>query len=337
MSRMFIHIASSFSARRTASTRLLRQRAVQRCTHRDTAVVGERNAQDDGSSRDRNQHSLDPQLFGAALRSKGRGDDATRQRRVRPYYRAASRTVRRLRHQASARPRRDDRPNIQASDVLHLDGIGTITHVNGIHLDDLRLDGWFEELNGRQAVLFAHLEAFNVFAESSMRLHPSLLDFMFDTMRAVANLVFSGQKQRFGGILIVSRHGGGMIPYLAHCFSLMEPIFGPGPARSALSAEEVLAGLASFSFDLAACVNPASPITLRELPPANPSTHGFRLSRIQGGGVVRDARPRIRPPMPSYGTRTISPAPWHGPRCEAASSIPHWSGAHRRQPNMQRS
>lgn len=164
---------------------------------------------------------------------------------------------------------------IYALDHLRFDGINTSTHVNGIYLGDPALDAWFDQMDRRAAILFVHPGVSAGFVNSSLGLNPSILDFMFETTRALANLVFSGRKKRFGRMKIISTHGGGTIPYLAHRLELLEPVFGPGPERLMLSAEEVREGLASFYFDLTACMNPGPLRALRELVPVQQLLMGF--------------------------------------------------------------
>jgi predicted TIM-barrel fold metal-dependent hydrolase len=102
-----------------------------------------------------------------------------------------------------------------AFEVLRLDGVGMQSNVQGIYPGDQRLEPVFEELNRRKAVV--HLHPTDTPGNHALRppWPPYLVEFMFETTRAAANLVYSGAMERYKGLSIILSHAGGAVPYLA--------------------------------------------------------------------------------------------------------------------------
>jgi predicted TIM-barrel fold metal-dependent hydrolase len=106
-------------------------------------------------------------------------------------------------------------------------------------------------------------------------LNPSVLEFMFDTTRMIANMVATGAKKRFSNIKIISTHGGGTIPYLVNRIQVLEHTFGVAPGRLELSPEEVREGIASFYYDLTAATSEAQLGAILKLVPASQLVMGL--------------------------------------------------------------
>jgi predicted TIM-barrel fold metal-dependent hydrolase len=110
-----------------------------------------------------------------------------------------------------------------ALDTLHADGIVLLSNYAGIYLGDPRFEPVFAELDRRAAVVYLHptistgSEApSGHFAGSPVpTIQPSVLEFVFDTTRAVANLIMSGSLRRYPHLQIILAHTGGTVPYLA--------------------------------------------------------------------------------------------------------------------------
>jgi predicted TIM-barrel fold metal-dependent hydrolase len=162
-----------------------------------------------------------------------------------------------------------------ALDTLKLDGVSTSTSINGAYLGEPQFDPWFEELNRRGATLFVH----PTFTKASLRLlnglNPSVLEFMFDTTRMIANMVTTGAKKRFSNIKMISSHGGGTIPYLVNRIQMLEHAFGVGPGRLELSPENVRDGVASFYYDLTAATSEAQLGAILKLVPVSKLVMGL--------------------------------------------------------------
>src|SRR6266436_8284609 len=162
-----------------------------------------------------------------------------------------------------------------ALDTLKLDGVSTSTSVNDAYLGEPQFDPWFEELNRRGATLFVH----PTFTKASLTLlnglNPSVLEFMFDTTRMIANMVATGAKKRFSNIKIISTHGGGTIPYLVNRIQVLEHVFGVGTGRLELSPEEVREGIASFYYDLPRATSEAQLGAILKLVPVSQLVMGL--------------------------------------------------------------
>jgi predicted TIM-barrel fold metal-dependent hydrolase len=158
---------------------------------------------------------------------------------------------------------------VYALDTLKMDGVSTSTSINDVYLGEVQFDPWFEELNRRGPTLFVH-PTFTKAAQPLLNgLNPSVLEFMFDTTRMIANMVATGAKRRFSSIKIISAHGGGTIPFLVNRIQMLEHAFGVGPGRLELSPEEVREGIESFYYDLTAATSEAQLGAILKLVPVS--------------------------------------------------------------------
>src|SRR3981189_2194732 len=164
---------------------------------------------------------------------------------------------------------------VYALDILKMDGVSTSTSISDVYLGEPQLDPWLEELNGRGVTLFVHPTFTKATQTLLIGLNPSVLEFMFDTTRMIANMVATGAKKRFSNIKIISTHGGGTIPYLVHRIQMLEHAFGVGPGRLALSPEEVREGIASFYYDLTAPTSGAQTGAILKLSPVSQLVMGL--------------------------------------------------------------
>jgi 6-methylsalicylate decarboxylase len=102
-----------------------------------------------------------------------------------------------------------------ALDTLKLDGVVVLTNFNGIYLGDQRLDPVFDELNRRGAVVFIHPTSPICWQQSALGYPRPMIEFTFDSTRAVVNLIFSGTIARCPKLRIIVPHTGGTLPFLA--------------------------------------------------------------------------------------------------------------------------
>jgi predicted TIM-barrel fold metal-dependent hydrolase len=109
-----------------------------------------------------------------------------------------------------------------ALDELGADGVGLLTNHAGIYPGDRRLDPLYAELDARAAVVFVHPTAPSRPAPRPEHdgspvpgIQTSLLEFPFDTTRAVASLVVSKALERFPDVRHVFTHSGGCVSSLA--------------------------------------------------------------------------------------------------------------------------
>ncbi len=104
---------------------------------------------------------------------------------------------------------------IHALDVLRQDGIGLLANYNGVYLGDPSFDPLFEVLNQRRAAVAIHPNNHPAGSQIHLRVPGFLMEYLFDTTRAAANLVFSGAMDRFPNIRFILSHAGGTLPFIA--------------------------------------------------------------------------------------------------------------------------
>ncbi len=156
-----------------------------------------------------------------------------------------------------------------ALDTLKLDGVTTTTSINDVYLGEPQFDPWLEELDRRSATFFVHPTITRAGESLLNGLNASVIEFMFDTTRMVANMVATGAKKRFSQIEIIAAHGGGTIPFLVNRIQTLEHTFGVGPRRLELSSEKVREGIASFYYDLTAATSEAQLGAILKLVPVS--------------------------------------------------------------------
>jgi len=122
-------------------------------------------------------------------------------------------------------------------DELALDGVMLLSNVAGTYLGDETLEPLFAALDEREAYVFVHPG----FPPHPLPLpHPVwLYEFPFDTVRAVANLIYSGTLERHGRIRMQLSHLGGAAPFLAHRLASLAD-------REPAQAEQAPAGALSY-------------------------------------------------------------------------------------------
>ena len=102
-----------------------------------------------------------------------------------------------------------------ALDTLGLDGVGLLASVGDQYLGDPAFDALFAELNRRKTVVFIHPNIPPGSNVPKLDLPPFIVEFVFDTTRAVTNLIYSGTLERYQDIRFIVSHAGGAAPYLA--------------------------------------------------------------------------------------------------------------------------
>ena len=119
-----------------------------------------------------------------------------------------------------------------AFDVLKADGVTLETNHNGVYLGSKRLDPVFCELNRRNAKIFIHPTNPHCTCCSNESALPPIgypfpmIEFMFETARAVFNLILSGTLERHPNVQIIVPHAGAVIPVLADRVTGLSPALG---------------------------------------------------------------------------------------------------------------
>ncbi|AJY75536.1 amidohydrolase family protein [Paenibacillus beijingensis] len=107
-----------------------------------------------------------------------------------------------------------------ALDTLHMDGVALLTNYGGTYLGDSMFEDLLAELNRRKAVVFIHPEVSPTSKDIRIDFPGWLLEFVFDTTRAVTNLALSGALDRYPDIHFILSHMGGTVPFLAERLAL---------------------------------------------------------------------------------------------------------------------
>ncbi|MGQ0597512.1 amidohydrolase family protein [Aquabacterium sp.] len=108
---------------------------------------------------------------------------------------------------------------VRAINTLGLDGIGLYSSYKGIYLGDPRLDPLMRTLNELCAYVFIHPVAPPVRPDLSM---PNfVLDFPFETTRAVTNMLYKSIFLRYPFIRWQAAHAGGTIPFVSYRSALL--------------------------------------------------------------------------------------------------------------------
>jgi predicted TIM-barrel fold metal-dependent hydrolase len=115
-----------------------------------------------------------------------------------------------------------------AVDQLGADGVAIETNTDGIYLGDSRYEPLLAELDRRRTPVFVHPTSPPNHQVVSLGRPRAMVEFIFDTTRAVSDLVFNGRLQRYPDIPWIFTHGGGALPLLAQRMELFRAGLGLG-------------------------------------------------------------------------------------------------------------
>lgn len=106
-----------------------------------------------------------------------------------------------------------------ATTYLRADGFGISTHYDDTWLGDESFWPIYEELNARDAVVFAHPRDAPCCAPDKLTYHRdgmdgSWIEWPMNTARTIFSLMVSGTLRRFPRIRFIFSHGGGVMPLL---------------------------------------------------------------------------------------------------------------------------
>lgn len=113
-----------------------------------------------------------------------------------------------------------------AVDDLGCDGVTVETNTAGVYLGDTRYAPLWTELNRHHIPVFVHPTS-PPHAEAIALGRPRpMLEFLFDSARAVSDLVFTGVLERYPDIPWIFTHGAGVLPLLAERMELFHGMLG---------------------------------------------------------------------------------------------------------------
>jgi 6-methylsalicylate decarboxylase len=145
-----------------------------------------------------------------------------------------------------------------AYDVLHADGVTLKTNARGLYIGDPAMEPVLDALDQRHALAVLHPTSPPGSDAVAQGWGRPMLEFPFDTTRAVADLLLRGGLTRHPGIRLVVPHGGGALPALGDRVDLFASIFVAG-------APAVADQLRNLYYDLAGAPVPRQLPALLEL------------------------------------------------------------------------
>lgn len=169
-----------------------------------------------------------------------------------------------------------------ALDILHLDGVGLFSSVNDRYLGDPSFDPVFDELNRRKAVVFIHPTHCEAPPETNLGAPPFVVEYVFDTTRAIVNLIFTGTLKRYPDIRLIVAHGGGTVPFLAQRISMLEG------HRHAKKVTDVIPTLRSLYYEIASTTAGYALRSLQELADPTHILWGSDLPFVYGGRLQEE-------------------------------------------------
>jgi 6-methylsalicylate decarboxylase len=150
-----------------------------------------------------------------------------------------------------------------ALDVIGADGVGFMSNYGRVWPGDPTFEPVLAELNRRKALVYVH----PILPQACVAMQPgigeSALEYLFDTARAIASLLYNGQFMRFPDIRYVFPHAGGAMPPLAERVGRMAD-----RDRKLKAEQSSLQELKNLYFDVAASTNPVTLTGLLKLVPA---------------------------------------------------------------------
>ncbi len=145
-----------------------------------------------------------------------------------------------------------------ALDVLKLDGVVMLSNVDGYYPGTQRFNELYSELNKRKTVVFIHPTVPSKGKFPEMNMKPSLIEFVFDTTRAISNLILNNTLERYSNIRFIFAHAGGTAPYIAWRISILDHYRG-------IYEKNTISLLKNLYYDTALSASPYAMRSLQEL------------------------------------------------------------------------
>lgn len=126
-----------------------------------------------------------------------------------------------------------------ALDTLGSHGVAVESNHAGHYLGDPRFEPLWSYLDDRHATVFVHPTSPPCQEAVSLGRPRPMMEFLFDSARAVADLLFGQVLSRHPRIQWVITHGGGVLPLLADRMELFRTVFGIGPQEGPTVRDEL--------------------------------------------------------------------------------------------------
>jgi len=109
-----------------------------------------------------------------------------------------------------------------ALDVLKMDGINLQSHTGERYLGDPEENELYAELDRRRAVIFVHPQRAHVSGMPRYAFPAGYTELVFDTTRAITNMLYTGMLEKYPNIRWIMPHMGGVAPFLLFRLSGIE-------------------------------------------------------------------------------------------------------------------
>ena len=118
-----------------------------------------------------------------------------------------------------------------------------LSNIGGTYVSDASFEPVFRELNRRGARVLLHPTSPACWEHTSFERPRPMLEFLFDTTRAVVDLVLNGTVARYPDLTLIIPHAGATLPLVADRVSTFARLLAPDV--------DVLRDLGRLHFDLA--------------------------------------------------------------------------------------
>ena len=129
------------------------------------------------------------------------------------------------------------------ADHLDVDGFVLLTNVDGTYVGDTSFEPVLRELDRRAARVLLHPTSPPCWEHTSFDRPRPMVEFLFDTTRAVVDLVLNGTVARHAALRIIVPHAGAVLPLVAERVNAFGALLAPEV--------DVLRDLGRLHFDLA--------------------------------------------------------------------------------------
>jgi predicted TIM-barrel fold metal-dependent hydrolase len=174
-----------------------------------------------------------------------------------------------------------------ALDTLKADGIGLLTSYGDKWLGDPLFLPVMEELNRRKALVNTHPTTANCCVNLVRTQQPQMIEWGTDTTRTIADIIFTGNAQKFRDIRWIFSHAGGTMPFLIERF-VRNPLLVPSAKPTV--PDGTLAELRRFHYDTAQTSNKGSMSALAAIIPVSQIVFGTDFPYRAGIDHVRGLR-----------------------------------------------
>jgi predicted TIM-barrel fold metal-dependent hydrolase len=128
-------------------------------------------------------------------------------------------------------------------DHLKVDGFVVLTNIGGTYISDASFEPIFRELNRRRARILVHPTSPACWEHTSFGRPRPMLEFFFDTTRAVVDLVLNGIVAANPDLALIIPHAGATLPLVAERVGAFAAVLAPDV--------DVFDALNQLHFDLA--------------------------------------------------------------------------------------